>query len=299
MMDGKSLDRCHICPRECGAKRDDLSGDGFCKAGKYPKIAKATLHFWEEPPISGERGSGAVFFSGCSMRCVYCQNYKISTQGYGKEVTPERLREIYEELKGQGAHNINLVNPTHYAEVIAKSLEKPLEIPVIYNCGGYEKVDTLRKLEGKIQIYMPDLKYSDNEAAKRYSKADGYFETAKAAIDEMFRQTGEYEIDEEGILRKGVVIRHLVLPNNLKNTCGVIDYVSSRFKPGEVLFSLMSQYIPFGEAEKYPEISGRLSEEEYAAAKEYLEESNIEDGFVQELASADEGYVPDFNLSGV
>ncbi len=299
MMDVKNSNRCSICPRECGARRDEYSGEGFCKAGRYPKIAKAALHFWEEPLISGERGSGAIFFSGCSMRCVYCQNYKISTQGYGKEVTPERLREIYEELKAQGAHNINLVNPTHYAEVIAQSLEKPLGIPVIYNCGGYEKVETLRKLEDKIQIYMPDLKYSDNEAAKRYSKADGYFETAKAAIDEMFRQTGEYQLDEEGMLQSGVIIRHLVLPSNLKNTYGVIDYVSRRFQPGDVLFSLMSQYIPCAEAERYPEINKRLSKEEYVAAREYLEESNIEDGFVQELDSADEGYVPDFNLSGV
>ncbi|MBP0990894.1 MAG: radical SAM protein [Oscillospiraceae bacterium] len=290
---------CDICPRNCKKYRDDNSGDGFCGSGRLPKIARAALHYWEEPPISGDRGSGTVFFSGCSLKCVFCQNYQISAENYGKTVSVERLREIYKELEDKGAHNINLVNPTHYAEAIAKSLENPPNIPVVYNCGGYEKTETLKMLEGKIDIYIPDIKYSDDMLAKKYSKADGYFEIAKAATEEMYRQTGRFAIDENGIMKSGVIIRHLVLPGHLENTFGVIDYVSDTFAPGQILFSLMSQYTPCGQAGKYPEINRRLNLQEYETVREYLENSDIEDGFVQELSSAKEEYIPEFDLEGV
>ena len=290
---------CDICPRNCKKHRDDNSGGGFCKSGRLPKIARAALHYWEEPPISGDRGSGTVFFSGCSLKCVFCQNYKISAENYGKTVSVERLREIYKELEDKGAHNINLVNPTHYAEAIARSLESPPNIPVVYNCGGYEKTETLKMLEGKIDIYIPDIKYSNDILAKKYSKAAGYFEIAKAATEEMYRQTGRFAIDENGIMKSGVIIRHLVLPGHLENTFGVIDYVSDTFAPGQILFSLMSQYMPCGQAEKYPEINRRLNLQEYETVREYLENSDIEDGFIQELSSAKEEYIPEFDLEGV
>ena len=216
---------CNICPRKCNAERLPLAenGEGFCGLGGAPKIARAALHFWEEPPISGENGSGTVFFSGCNLGCIFCQNKKISRGRFGKTVTPERLREIYEELINKGAHNINLVTPTHFADAVLASLEPKLSVPVVYNCGGYESVETLKRFEGKIQIYLPDIKYSDNALAKKYSAAPDYFETAKEAVKEMYRQTGKYDIGDDGIMKKGVIIRHLILPGQLENTKKVID----------------------------------------------------------------------------
>ena len=210
---------------------------------EVPVLARAALHQWEEPPISGTRGSGTVFFSGCSLGCVFCQNEKLSHQEFGKAVTVERLREICEDLIARGAHNINFVNPTHYAHVIAKLLEKPLGVPVVYNCGGYEKVETLRALEGKIDIYLPDLKYLDPNTAKRYSLAEDYPDVVCAAIREMVRQTGPVVL-EDGLLKRGVVIRHLILPGQVNAAKEVMDWVGENFKRGEVLFSLMSQYTP-------------------------------------------------------
>ncbi len=292
-----SMEKCMLCPRKCGADRENASG--VCSSGVEPKIARAALHFWEEPVISGKRGSGTVFFSGCSLKCVFCQNHDISAGNFGKTVSVSRLREIYSELIAKGAHNINLVNPTHWADAILASLETALPVPVVYNTGGYDSVETLKRFEGKINIYLPDMKYALNNIAAKYSKAADYPDIAKAAISEMFRQTGSYEIDADGIMRRGVIIRHLILPDNLENTCRVIDWVEKTFSPGQVLFSLMSQYTPAGDIEKYPELGRRLTQEEYAAAYDYLAESDIEDGFFQELSSAKEEFIPPFDLEGV
>lgn len=291
---------CNICPRKCNKERSPLTenGKGFCGVGNTPVIARAGLHFWEEPPISGEKGSGTVFFSGCNLGCCFCQNKKISKEHFGKEVSTERLREIYFELIEKGAHNINLVTPTHFAEAVAKSLEEPLPVPVVYNCGGYESIETLKTLEGKISIYLPDMKYADNELAKKYSKAPDYFNIASSAIKEMFRQVGNYEIDENGIMTKGVIIRHLVLPGQLQNTKKVIDWVKNNFENSQVLFSLMSQFTPVPGC-SVDELGRRLTNEEYEEISDYLFNSGIEDGFMQELSSAKEEYIPPFDLTGV
>jgi putative pyruvate formate lyase activating enzyme len=244
-----------------------------------------------------------VFFSGCALRCVYCQNYAISLGGYGKLVTAERLAELYRELVSRGVHNINLVNPTHFLDAIAQSLAiySP-PIPVAYNSGGYEKVESLQRLNGKIQIYMPDFKYALAEPAARYSRAKDYPETAKLAIREMFRQVGRYEYGEDGTLARGVIIRHLILPGQIENTRRVIDWVAESFAPGDVLFSLMSQYVPCGDLSAYPEIARQISPEEYASAIEYLENSPIEDGFYQDPPSdvivAEAQYIPEWDFEG-
>lgn len=291
--------RCDICPRACAAQRTLSDGRGICGVGTAPLVARAMLHLWEEPCISGGHGSGTVFFSGCALNCVFCQNQKISTGKFGKRITTERLREIYYELIGAGAHNINLVNPTHYTEAVLQSLEGGLPVPVVWNSSGYDSVCTLRRLHGKIQIYLPDMKYGLSAPAERYSKASGYPEAAKQAIMEMFHQTGPYVLDSDGLLKSGVIIRHLVLPGNPENTRRVIDWVSDTFKPGDILFSLMSQFTPCGDLSHMPELNRRLSREEYDDAISHLEASGIEDGFFQELSSAAEEYIPDFDLTGI
>lgn len=290
---------CTLCPRNCSAIRTGSSGAGVCGMGTAPVVARAMLHHWEEPCLSGTRGSGTVFFSGCALNCVYCQNVDISHGRFGKTVSVSRLREIYGELIAQGAHNINLVNPTHFAPSILASLKEPLPVPVVWNTGGYERVDTLRLIEGKVQIYLPDLKYAQPELARHYSGASDYPEAAQRAILEMFRQTGPYTLDDNGLLERGTVIRHLILPDNLDNTRRVIDWVSAHFSPGDVLFSLMSQFTPTKAAKKFPELQRRLTQGEYDTACAYLEDSTIEDGFFQELSSSDEEYIPDFDLQGV
>lgn len=288
---------CNLCPRSCGALRGETAGAGYCRMPEVPVLARAALHHWEEPPISGTRGSGTVFFSGCSLGCVFCQNEKISHQDFGKAVTVERLREICEGLIAQGAHNINFVNPTHYAHVIAKLLEQPLGVPVVYNSGGYEKVETLRALEGKIDIYLPDLKYLEGKTAARYSLAQDYPEVAAAAIREMVRQTGPVVL-EDGLLRRGVVIRHLILPGQVNGAKAVMDWVAEEFDRGEVLFSLMSQYTPWGDLSAHPEIDRKLRKGEIRSATEYM--SNLElPGFCQDGTSAQEEYTPPFDLTGL
>ena len=292
------MPKCEICPRKCGADREN--GElGFCKAGALPIAARAGIHMWEEPCISGTDGSGTVFFSGCSLRCRFCQNHQISTSLYGKEITVKRLKEIFFELCEQNVHNINLVNPTHFTDSIIEALDEPLPVPVVWNSSGYERAETLKKLEGKIQIYLPDLKYSDNSLAKKYSSAPDYFETATQAIREMYRQTGNYEFDGNGILKKGVIIRHLILPEALENTYGVIDYVSGNYSSEKVLFSLMSQYTPCGDISEFPELTRRITSEEYEKAVGYMYLCGIDNGFVQELSSAKEEYIPPFNLEGI
>lgn len=285
---------CRLCPRNCGVDR--AVEKGFCGMGEELKIARAGLHFWEEPVISGTRGSGAVFFSGCTLRCSFCQNHEISAQGFGKEVSSERLREIFEELVAQGAHNINLVTPTHFLPWIVPALTPELPVPVVYNCGGYERVETLRALEGKVQVWLPDLKYADDGLAAKLSGAGDYFEVATAAISEMYHQVGPY-VMEDGLIRSGVVIRHLVLPGQLDNTRKVLDWVAEHFAPGQVLFSLMAQYTPQPGAEGV--MARHVTGAEYRAAVAYMENCGIVDGFTQERTSAKEEYTPPFDLTGV
>ena len=263
-----------------------------------PMVARAALHQWEEPPISGTRGSGTVFFSGCSLKCIFCQNDPISHGNFGKVVTVEHLREICQNLIAQGAHNINFVNPTHYVHVLSELLKQPFEVPVVYNTGGHDKADTLRTLEGKVDIYLPDLKYLDPDSARRFSAAADYPEVATGAIREMFRQTGPCVFDENGLLKKGVIIRHLVLPGRLNEAKEVMDWVAEQFAPGEVLFSLMSQYTPYGKALDDPQLSRRLRPSEARNAREYMFNLGL-GGFTQEDASAKTEYIPPFDLTGI
>lgn len=288
---------CNNCPRKCNVKRNALtdSGKGFCNMGEKPVIARADLHFWEEPPISGTNGSGTVFFSGCNLQCIFCQNEKISRGKFGKEITVEELKNTYKELIDKGAHNINLVTGTHFIDAIAQSLSSTLSVPVVYNCGGYESIDALKKLENKVDVYLPDLKYADDTLALRYSKAPNYFEIATKAIKEMFRQVGKFKINDDGIMEKGVIIRHLILPGQTDNTKKVIDWVKSNFDDDDVLFSLMSQFTPIPSC-NVDELNRRLTQEEYDEVEEYLFNSGIENGFMQELSSASEEYVPPFEL---
>ncbi len=288
---------CNLCPRLCGAERTETVGKGHCRMPMAPVLARAALHMWEEPPISGQNGSGTVFFSGCSLDCVFCQNDQISHQDFGKAVTVERLREICMALIGQGAHNINFVNPTHYAHVIYQLLEKPLPVPVVWNSGGYDRVETLRAMEGKVDIYLPDLKYLTPELSERYSGAADYPEAAVAAIREMVRQTGPCVV-EDGLLKRGTVIRHLVLPGRLAEAKRVMDFISEEFPAGTVLFSLMSQYVPQGRASEFPEIHRRLRGSEARNAQAYMEALGLE-GFTQEGSAADTEYIPPFDLTGV
>ena len=278
------------------ARRDAQAGEGFCGLPATPVVARAGLHLWEEPCVSGARGSGAVFFSGCVLRCVYCQNHAISHENFGKPVSVERLREIFWELIGQGAHNINLVSPTPFAPAIREALAEPLPVPVVWNTGGYERVETLRSLEGKVQVWLPDLKYVDSGLSWDLSGAADYFGAASAAIEEMVRQTGDYVL-EDGLLKRGVLIRHLMLPGRLENTKAVLDWVAETFRPGQVLLSLMAQYTPQPGAEGL--LSRRVTGAEYRAALRYMENLGITDGYCQDAASARAEYTPDFDLTGV
>jgi putative pyruvate formate lyase activating enzyme len=264
-----------------------------------PRIARAALHLWEEPCVSAGGGSGTVFFSGCPLKCAYCQNSKISAEGFGKTVTSKRLREIFQELIELGAQNINLVTPTHFIRAIEEALCEQLPVPVVYNSAGYDSAAALRRLEGKIQVYMPDFKYADSALAARYSDAPDYPKAAKAAIEEMYAQVGAYELDGGGAIRRGLIIRHLILPGQLENTYRVIDWAAGRFPPGSVLFSLMSQYTPPTRAIGLDELDRTLTAEEYNKAIDRLFASGIEDGFFQELSSAGEEYLPEFDLTGV
>ena len=288
---------CDICPRLCHAERTQSRGAGYCAMPAGIVAAKAMLHHWEEPCLSGSRGAGCVFFSGCNLGCVYCQNGRISHDNFGKVITPARLREIFDELIDQGAHCIDLVTPTHFTPWILEALQEPLPVPVVWNCGGYERIETLKSIENKVQVYLPDLKYGENGLQIDLSKSKNYFKIATSAIDEMYRQVGPYRLGEDGLLKSGVIIRHMVLPGQLENTKQVIDYVASRFAPGEVLFSLMSQYTPQPGA--VGTLARRVTRAEYRSAVAYIQDCGITDGFVQEKSSAKEEYTPIFDLSGV
>ena len=287
---------CTLCPRRCGAERTAEAGGGFCRMPAGLRVARAMLHRWEEPPISGRNGAGTVFFSGCTLGCVYCQNGDISAGDFGKDISTARLREIFEELIGQGAHNIELVTPTHFLPWILPALTPRLPVPVVYNCGGYERVETLRTLEGLVDVYLPDLKYADGTLAAALSGAADYFPVACQAIREMFRQVGPYVL-EDGLLTRGVVIRHLVLPGYLDNTRQVLDWIAETFGPGDVLVSLMSQYTPTNNMTG--RLARRVTAAEYRAAAAYMRNCGITDGFVQERTSAEEAYTPAFDGQGV
>lgn len=287
---------CTLCPRRCGAERTAEAGGGFCRMPGGLRVARAMLHHWEEPPISGQNGAGTVFFSGCTLGCVYCQNGDISAGGFGKDISAARLREIFQELIAQGAHNIELVTPTHFLPWILPALTPRLPVPVVYNCGGYERVETLRALEGLVDVYLPDLKYADGALAAELSGAADYFPVACEAIREMFRQVGPYVL-EDGLLTRGVVIRHLVLPGYLDNTRRVLDWIAETFAPGDVLVSLMSQYTPT--ANMTGRLARRVTAAEYRAAADYMRNCGITDGFVQERTSAEEAYTPAFDGEGV
>lgn len=287
---------CNACPRGCNALRGE-TGAGFCRMGADPVIARAAPHYDEEPVISGTRGSGAIFFSGCALRCRFCQNWPISHGNFGQKVSVKRLREIYFELIDQGVHNINLVNPTHFAQAILKSLAEPLPVPVVWNSGGYEKVETLRRFEGKVQVYLPDLKYIQADSARKYSAAGDYFDFAGPALKEMLRQTGPVELDGDGIIRRGTLVRHLILPGRAEESMAILDWIAENL-PGAWV-SLMAQYLPFGQVEGLDELNRRLYPEEYEAVVDHLMDLGLEDGFVQELSSSDEKYIPSFDLTGV
>ena len=287
---------CSLCPRQCGALRTETQGKGYCRMPAAPVAARAALHMWEEPPISGTRGSGTIFFSGCSLGCVFCQNEAISHRDIGKALSPGRLREICLELIAQGAHNINFVNPTHYAHVVRQLLEEPLPVPVVWNSGGYDRVETLRGLEGRVSVYLPDLKYLDARTAERYSGAPDYPQAAQAAIREMVRQIGPCQFDGEGLLLRGTVIRHLILPGQVEQAKAVMDWVAGEFPRGTVLFSLMSQYTPWGDLSRVPEIDRRLRRGEMRSAIAYMQNLDLP-GFCQERTSAREEYTPPFDLT--
>ncbi len=290
-----SYQNCTLCPRKCGVDRT-AGQRGFCRMPAQPHAAKAMLHYGEEPPISGAVGTGAVFFSGCTLRCVYCQNAEISGGGKGAPLDSRRLREIFERLIDEGAQSIDLVTPTHFLPDLLPALTPKLPVPVVYNCGGYERVETLRELEGLVDVYLPDFKYADNALAETLSHAPDYFEVATAAICEMYRQVGGAVI-REGIMERGLLIRHLVLPGYLDNTLRVIEWVSANFPKNDVLFSLMRQYVPTGKVA--PPLDRRLSEEEYAGAVSWLALCGLTNGYTQDFSAATTEYLPVFDFGGI
>ncbi len=291
---------CNDCPRKCGALRRDDAPGGVCLSPALPRVARAAPHFGEEPCISGTRGAGTIFFTGCNLRCVYCQNREISRGQGGKRVGADELRDIMLRLCDEGVHNIELVTPSHYARVIIEALEGArLNIPVVWNSSGYDSVDTLRRLDGLVQVYMPDLKYLRADIARRYSAAEDYPAIAAEAIREMFRQRGRYVIDEEGIMTSGVLIRHLILPGQEENSMAAIDFIEREFQPGDVLFSLMSQYTPMPGSEKFPELQERVDGRVNNALIKYMRQCGITDGYWQESESATTEMIPAFDGTGV
>lgn len=291
--------RCSLCPRQCGALRDETHGEGFCRMPSLPVCARAALHLWEEPCISGKNGAGTVFFSGCTLGCVFCQNRPISRENFGRTMTEDELYAAFQRLAGQGASCIELVTPTQFTHVLARVLERPVPggLPVVWNSGGYERADVLKALEGKVDVYLPDLKYVTPSIAEKYSGAADYPEAAKAAILEMVRQRGPARL-ENGLLKSGVLIRHLILPGQVNEAKRVMDWVADTFPPGTVLFSLMAQYTPAGALDGFPELRRPLRPSELRAARDYMENLGLS-GYVQELSASGEGFIPVFDLTGL
>ena len=285
---------CQLCPRACGVHRE-LGERGFCAAPAEAAVIRAARHDWEEPCISGSRGSGAVFFSGCNLGCVFCQNIEISREIRGKTLNASALRELFLRLRDSGVHNINLVTPTPYADVIYDALKTPIGIPIVWNSSGYELPELVRRFADRVDIWLPDFKYGESAAAAALSSAPNYMEYADASIREMFRQTGPYVLDADGIMQRGVIVRHLVLPGYLSSSKNVLEWFSKCFRRGDAMLSLMSQYTPNG----FGGPSRRLTEAEYSEVVDYLYMLGIRDGFVQELSSAAGEFVPAFDGTGV
>ena len=287
---------CRLCPRMCGVERSEYEGRGVCGMGTLPRLARCAPHYDEEPCISGKSGTGAVFFSGCTLKCAFCQNWSVSHEGFGKPVSVARLREIFFELADKGVTSVSLITGTQFIPAIIEALKGGLPVPVVWNSSGYERVETLRMLEGLVDVYLPDFKYMDAALAKRLSGAEDYPEVAVKAIEEMIRQTGPAAYGEDGLMKKGTLIRHLVLPGHIDNTLMVLRRIKWDFEGAPV--SLMSQYVPMGDAGKYPDIARRLTQEEYDEAAELFDRLGLE-GYTQELDSAVKTYTPLFDLTGV
>ena len=294
-------ERCELCPRKCKANRAE-GKIGFCGGGKDIKIARAALHFWEEPCISGESGSGTVFFSGCTMRCIFCQNKEISRGEAGKTVSVERLAEIFTELQQKGANNINLVTPMHYAPQITAAIdlakEKGLALPIVWNVGGWELPESVEAVKDHADIWLTDFKYFDNSLAEKFSSAKNYFEFASASLEKMVEQTGEAVFDDEGMMKKGVIVRHLMLPGHLEDTKNVLRWLFEKFGH-RIWISIMNQYTPLCTDERFPELFRTVTEEEYNEAIDFACELGIENAFVQEGGTVGESFIPPFDLEGV
>lgn len=286
---------CSSCPRKCNVDRN--TSVGFCLSPDKFRVARAALHYWEEPCISGVNGSGTVFFSGCNLRCVYCQNFEISRENRGIEISDNKLIEIFEELILKGANNINLVNPTHYAERLADVLSKwHSPVPIVYNSSGYENADTIKKLDGLIDIYLPDLKYIRNDKSLRYSKAYDYFERASEAITEMRRQVTDC-FDSDGIMQSGLIVRHLILPQNTNSSIEILEWIKEKLP--DTYVSLMAQYTPCGNLDAFPELKRKITQREYDKVADYAVMNGFEKLFLQELESADSDFIPEFDFTGV
>lgn len=297
----EKLQCCKLCSRNCGVDRTNNTL-GFCKSGEKIKIAKVSLHKWEEPCISGTCGSGTIFFSNCNLKCVFCQNYNISSKGLGKEVSIKRLSEIFLEQQEKGAHNINLVTPTHYIPQIVKALDiaksNGLQLPILFNTNSYANLKSIKYLEGYIDVYLPDLKYFDDKYAIKYSSAPNYFKYASKNIEEMIRQVGSVELDKHGLIKKGVIIRHLMLPGLLFDSKKIIDYIANNFS-NSAYISLMNQYTPMYKSYMFPELNEHLNPKHYDKMIDYCISLGITNGFIQDSGSSSKSFVPDFNLSGI
>lgn len=298
------MEKCTLCPRNCFVNRK-LGEKGICGQSSTLKVARAALHFWEEPCISGEKGSGAVFFSGCALHCVFCQNQEIANGSVGKEISKERLSEIFLELQEKGANNINLVTPGHFAPQIVPAIERArnqgLNLPIVYNTSSYENVDSIRKLEGIVDIYLPDFKYMSSSLSKKYSHAPDYGKVAKKVVAEMVRQTGAasfYEKEGQELMQRGVIVRHLILPGCKEDSKNIIRYLHDAY--GDTIYlSIMNQFTPLKNVEKYPELNRKLTEDEYDEVVDFAIDLGVENGFIQEGETAEESFIPDFNCEGV
>lgn len=292
------LEKCNLCHYNCNVNRNEKLG--FCKCKILPKVALANIHNWEEPCISGTNGSGAVFFSGCNLKCVFCQNHEISHDNFGKEISINRLAEIFLELQEKNVHNINLVSPTPYVPQIIEAIKiaksNGLSIPIVYNTNSYENLETIKSLDGYIDIYLPDLKYYDDEIAIKYSNAKEYFKVASLAISEMIRQVGSTKFDENNIMQKGVIVRHLIIPGQILQTKRILNWIKENL-PKDTYISIMAQYFPTYNAKNFPEINHKISKQEYNFVTSMLDD--FENGYIQELGEHEEEYVPNFDLKGV
>ena len=294
----ESLKKCEICPHKCHVNR--YIKQGYCKSKDTVKIANFSLHYYEEPVISGKNGSGTVFFSNCNLKCVFCQNYEISNLGKGLEISKQKLSEIFIRLQELKANNINLVTPTSYVPQIIEAIKiaksNGLIIPIIYNTNGYENIETVNMLNGYIDVYLPDLKYAENDLAKKYSKIENYFEISTKAIKQMYNQVGDVVLDKNGLIKKGVIIRHLILPNNIQNSKKVLKWINDNM-PKSVLVSIMAQYFPEYKAKQISELSRKITKNEYKIIENYLYSLNIENGYLQDMGICEEKYVPKWEIN--